>query len=320
MTLAVLGAGAFGTALAIALSQRGPLCLWARSGEQAQDMDAQRENARYLPGRTLPAQLHVTSDLRAAGDAEVLLLAVPMQQLSQFAQQNTGLFDGKTLVACCKGMDLGTGDGPVETLRVQCPGARHALLTGPSFAQDIAAGLPTGLTLASRDAELGRALQDRLSTATLRLYRTTDVVGATLGGALKNVMAIACGATMGAGLGESARASLLTRGFAEMRRLALHMGADPMTLAGLSGFGDLVLTCTSAQSRNYRFGVSLGQGLTFDPAVTVEGAATARAAAQLAAREGLDLPITSAVAGLVEKRLDVADAMEALLSRRLKEE
>ncbi|WP_299672515.1 NAD(P)H-dependent glycerol-3-phosphate dehydrogenase [uncultured Roseobacter sp.] len=320
MKVAVLGGGAFGTALAIALSQTGPIQLWARSRTQADAMARQRENAAYLPGCALPPELTVTPDLQAAVGADVILLAIPMQTLGSFAEEAAALLDGKTLVACCKGMDLQTGAGPVETLAHHCPTSSHALLTGPSFARDIANGLPTGLTLACTDEDLGETLQARLSTPTLRIYRTTDVTGATLGGALKNVMAIACGATMGAGLGESARASILTRGFAEMQRLAQHKGADPATLAGLSGFGDLVLTCTSPQSRNYRFGVSIGDGTAFDPSVTVEGAATARAAAALAEREGLDLPITSAVAGLVEKRLDVAQAMEALLSRSLKEE
>ncbi|MGZ2255667.1 NAD(P)H-dependent glycerol-3-phosphate dehydrogenase [Roseobacter sp. A03A-229] len=320
MTVAVLGGGAFGTALAIALSHTGSVQLWARSPAQASAMAGQRENAAYLPGCTLPAELAVTSDLDDIAGADVLLLAIPMQHLGAFAEEHASFLDGKTLVACCKGMDLRTGAGPVEILAQHCPGSVHALLTGPSFAGDIAKGLPTGLTLACADADRGQKLQERLSTPTLRLYRTTDVIGATLGGALKNVMAIACGATMGAGLGESARASILTRGFAEMQRLAQHRGAEPATLAGLSGFGDLVLTCTSTQSRNYRFGMSIGEGVAFDPAVTVEGAATARAAARLAEREGLDLPITSAVAGLVEKRLDVAQAMDALLSRSLKEE
>ncbi|MCV3269977.1 NAD(P)H-dependent glycerol-3-phosphate dehydrogenase [Roseobacter sinensis] len=320
MSVAVLGGGAFGTALAVALSQRGPVTLWCRAPAQADDMANRRVNERYLPGCTLPADLTITADLTAAADAKILLLAVPMQQLGRFARDEASHLDGKILVACCKGMDLRSGAGPVETLAQHCPTARVALLTGPSFARDIARGLPTGLTLACADAGLGETLQHQLATPALRLYRTTDVIGATLGGALKNVMAIACGATIGAGLGESARASILTRGFAEMQRLALLKGAVPQTLAGLSGFGDLVLTCTSEQSRNYRFGLAIGRDEAFDASMTVEGAATAQAAARLAQREGIDLPITSAVAGLVEKRLDVAQAMDALLSRTLKEE
>lgn len=320
MTVSVLGAGAFGTALAIAIAQKTPVTLWARSADQVQEMIATRQNTAYLPDRSIPASVTVTSQITDALRADVLLLAVPMQHLRAFVQAHAPALSGKTLVACCKGMDLASGTGPLDVIAADVPDGHNALLTGPSFAVDIAAGLPTGLTLACTDEIVGRALQAQLSTPVLRLYRTTDVTGATMGGALKNVIAIACGATMGAGLGESARATVLTRGFAEMQRLALHMGARPTTLAGLSGFGDLVLTCTSTQSRNYRLGVSLGEGAAFDARITVEGAATARAADALARREGLDMPITSAVAGLVEKRLDVAQAMQDLLSRSLKEE
>ncbi|WP_300011544.1 NAD(P)H-dependent glycerol-3-phosphate dehydrogenase [uncultured Roseobacter sp.] len=320
MTISVLGAGAFGTALAISLSQKTPVQLWARSSEHVQEMSRDHENKSRLPDRPFPAALAVTPDIDRAAEADILLLAVPMQQLRSFLQEHREALDGKTLVACCKGMDLTSGKGPLEVIADSLPGARTALLTGPSFARDIAAGLPTGLTLACADDDLGQQVQEALSTPVLRLYRSDDVVGATLGGALKNVIAIACGAAMGAGLGESARAAVLTRGFAEMQRLALHKGANPNTLAGLSGFGDLVLTCTSAQSRNYRLGLSLGKAEAFDDKITVEGAATARAADALAREEGLDMPITSAVAGLVEKRLDVRQAMHDLLSRSLKEE
>mgnify|MGYP001792297338 CR=1 FL=1 len=320
MTVSVLGAGAFGTALAIALSQKTPVQLWARSEDHVQEMARAHENAAYLPDRPFPAVLAVTPEIERAAEADILLLAVPMQQLRAFLKSHGDALAEKTLVACCKGMDLQSGTGPLEVIADELPRARTALLTGPSFARDIAAGLPTGLTLACADEELGQYVQEALSTPVLRLYRSDDVIGATLGGALKNVIAIACGATMGAGLGESARATVLTRGFAEMQRLALQKGANPNTLAGLSGFGDLVLTCTSAQSRNYRLGLSLGKAETFDDRITVEGAATARAAAALAQKEGLDMPITSAVAGLVEKRLDVRQAMHDLLSRSLKEE
>lgn len=320
MTVSVFGAGAFGTALAIALAHKTPVQLWMRSPEQAAALQKARENVPYLPGQALPDPVQVSAEIAQAAAARIALLAIPMQHLRPFLQQHGAAFEGKTLVACCKGMDLASGMGPLEVIEDCLPGARTALLTGPSFARDIAAGLPTGLTLACRDDARGRMLQEQLSTRTLRLYRTQDTIGASLGGALKNVIAIACGATIGAGLGESARATVLTRGFAEMQRLAVHQGAQASTLAGLSGFGDLVLTCTSAQSRNYRLGLSIGAGDTFDPQVTVEGAATAQAADALARRTGLDMPITSAVAGLVEKRLDVAQAMQDLLSRSLKEE
>ena len=223
-------------------------------------------------------------------------------------------------MACCKGIDLAHLTGPATSIRKLVPQACAAILTGPSFAADIARGLPTALTLACADDERGAALQAQISHPRLRLYRTTDVIGAELGGALKNVMAIASGVAIGAGLGESARAALITRGFPEMQRLALSLGGQAETLAGLSGFGDLVLTCTSAQSRNYSYGVALGSGAAFDPAITVEGAATARAVRRLAGERGIDMPITTVVANLTEGKTTVATALDALLSRPLKEE
>jgi glycerol-3-phosphate dehydrogenase (NAD(P)+) len=320
MTVGVLGAGAFGTAVAITLAQKMPVTLWARDPGQAAQMAASRVNSARLDECPFPDALTVTSDLSDAAAADVLLIAVPMQQLRDFLTEAQPCVSAKRLVACCKGIELKTGLGPLDIMQELCPTARAALLTGPSFAQEIARGLPTALTLACADPGDGAALQQRLSTPTLRLYRTTDTIGASLGGALKNVVAIACGAAMGAGLGHSARAALMTRGNAEMQRLAVDRGARAETLSGLSGFGDLVLTCTSDQSRNYRFGLSIGAGESFDPATTVEGVATARALDAQARADNLDLPIVKAVAGLVEKRLDVTEAMSALLSRSLKEE
>ncbi len=317
MSVSVLGAGAFGTALAISLTQNGPVTLWARN---IGDMARTRENTARLPGCPLPDAIRVTDDLGIACQAETLLMAVPMQKLREVLTTYATQLAGKRLVACCKGIELTTGVGPVTVIQQIIPSAAAAILTGPSFAADIARGLPTALTLACGDDDVGALLQRALTTPNLRLYRTTDTVGAELGGALKNVIAIASGAAIGAGLGESARAAVMTRGFAEMQRLATHLHADPNTLAGLSGFGDLTLTCTSTQSRNYRLGLSLGQSQAFDPNTTVEGAATAQAVHALALKEGLDLPITTAVAGLLDGRLDVATAMRGLLSRPLKEE
>ena len=320
MSLSVIGAGAFGTALAISLAGRGPVCLWARSEDHARAMAAARENAARLPGHGFPEALAVTADMSVAAENQTLLLAVPMQKLRELLTEHGAALAGKTLVACCKGIELSTGLGPVEVIRQTLPDARPALLTGPSFAHDIAAGLPTALTLACADAELGKTLQQTLNTANLRLYRSTDTTGAELGGALKNVIAIACGAVIGAGLGESARAALMTRGYAEMQRMALALGARRETLAGLSGFGDLALTCTSEGSRNYRLGLALGRGEVFDPSVTVEGAATARAVAAKAETMQLDMPITACVVGLLDGKLTLDAAMTALLTRPLKEE
>ncbi|MET4103004.1 glycerol-3-phosphate dehydrogenase (NAD(P)+) [Roseovarius sp. MBR-78] len=318
MTL-ICGAGAFGTALAVALAQAGPVTLWARDEGHAAQMRSRRENTRRLPGIALPEAITVISGA-VPDPAGPCLLAMPMQALGEYLTAHRGALRARPLVACCKGMDLTTGLGPTGLIAQTCPDAIPAILTGPSFARDIALGLPTALTLACGDPGTGAMLQSVLSTPTLRLYRSMDAVGAELGGALKNVIAIGCGAVMGAGLGESARAALMTRGFAEMNRLAAGLGARPETLAGLSGFGDLALTCTSAQSRNYRYGESLGRGEAFDASVTVEGAATARAALGRARALGLEMPVTAAVAALVSGELHVAQAVDMLLARPLKEE
>lgn len=283
-------------------------------------MQRARENSARLPGVTLPENVKVSAEFEVVAKQEILLLAVPMQQLRGVLTQYANDLANATLVACCKGIELQSGLGPVQVIEQVLPKARPALLTGPSFAADIARGLPTALTLACKDEILGKALQQSLNTANLRLYRTTDTIGAELGGALKNVMAIACGAVIGAGLGDSARAALMTRGYAETQRMALALGARAETLSGLSGFGDLALTCTSDLSRNYQLGLAIGRQHEFDPSVTVEGAATARAVAQVSLRLGLEMPITQTVVGLIDQTETISGAVEQLLARPLKEE
>lgn len=320
--IAVAGAGAFGTALAVALSGSRPedchVTLWGRDRAGMARLAATRETAR-LPGLRLPPALTVTADPEALA-ADVVLLAVPAQALRGFLAEHRAHLAQAIPVACCKGIDLTTLEGPTRLIAAALPRSRPAILTGPAFAADIARGLPTALVLACADETLGTGLQTLLSTPVLRLYRTADVVGAELGGALKNVIAIACGACIGGGLGESARSALLTRGFAEMRRLAVALGAEETTLMGLSGLGDLVLTATSEGSRNYRCGLALGRGEGVTPGVTVEGAATARAALALGGRLGIAMPVTAAVAGLVEGRLTLPEALRALLDRPLRAE
>ena len=320
MRIGIAGGGAFGTALAVAFALDGKdVLLWARDSRAVDQMNAARSNDR-LPGVTIPEGVTATTDLSALFACDTILLSIPAQSLPDFLTENVDHLAGKTLVACCKGIDLTRMTGPATTIRDLVPNAIAAILTGPSFAADIARGLPTALTLACGDDATGAILQRALSTATLRLYRTTDTVGAELGGALKNVMAIASGVAIGAKLGESARAALITRGFPEMQRLAIALGGQAETLAGLSGFGDLVLTCTSTQSRNYRFGLALGEGKAFDPTTTVEGVATARAVRKLAQERGIDMPIATVVADLADGRTDVKTALGTLLSRPLKEE
>lgn len=320
MRIGIAGAGAYGTALAVTLSQAGcDVTLWGRDAAAMAAAGQSRTSPR-LPGVKLPEGLILTADPADLAAPDAILLAVPAQHLAGFAAQQRPNLAGKPLIACCKGIDLESLTGPTGMIAKAVPDAIPAILTGPSFADDIARGLPTALTLACTSDDVGKMLQRQLSTATLRLYRSTDPVGAELGGALKNVMAIACGACIGAGLGDSARAALMTRGFAEMVRMATALGARPETLAGLAGLGDLALTCTSTQSRNYRFGLAMGRAEAFDTGVTVEGAATAQAAARLAARIGIEMPVTDAVAALVADRITVADALAALLARPLKEE
>lgn len=315
--IGVVGAGAFGTALAIALGRDArPVTLWARQATVLRDT---RRNEAYLPGVPLPETVSVTAEITDLAEARVILLAVPMQALGGFLVAHR--LPAVPLVACCKGIDLATLQGPTRLIGQTQPGPA-AILTGPSFAIDIARGLPTALTLACADETVGARLQELISTPTLRIYRSSDVTGAELGGALKNIVAIAAGIVVGAGLGDSARAALMTRGFAEMTRFAIRMGARPETLMGLSGFGDLVLTCTSDQSRNFRHGLALGQGDTPDSRQTVEGIATARAVMAQAARLDMaaQMPVTFMVTEVTAGRIGVAEAVQNLMSRPLKEE
>jgi glycerol-3-phosphate dehydrogenase (NAD(P)+) len=306
----VAGAGAFGTALALTQLRTGrDVTLVGRNTDQ---IARTRTNPR-LPGFSLPKILKITDQLVTTPD-DILLLCIPMQQLDTYLADKK--LAPKAAIACCKGIDLASGRGPAVILSDHIDAPAIGVLTGPSFATDLANGLPTALTLALPS---GASIQQNLATDTLRLYLSDDITGAELGGALKNVIAIACGICIGAELGESARAALMTRGFAEMQRLALHLGAKPETLSGLSGFGDLALTCTSTQSRNFRFGQALGANKTA-PDATTEGRATAIATVKLAARHGIDMPIASAVARVVEGSITLRDALDQLLSRPLTKE
>jgi glycerol-3-phosphate dehydrogenase (NAD(P)+) len=312
--IGIAGAGAFGTALAVALATDGRrVALWGRDAA----LRASRSSPR-LPGVTLPASVELPETVSDLAEFPIVLLALPMQQLRGFLGGEGAALLARDLVACCKGIDLATLCGPSRVMAEAGAQGATAVLTGPSFAADIARGLPTALTLAC-DGPQAASLQAALSTATLRLYRTTDEIGAELGGALKNVIAIAAGVVIGAGLGDSARAALVTRGYAEMLRLALSLGARAETLAGLSGLGDLILTCTSAQSRNFAHGLALGSGRPAAQA-TVEGVATAEAAVRLAQARGLEMPVAAMVAELVGGRIDVETAVRQLMSRPLREE
>ncbi len=319
--IGVIGAGAFGTALAVSLARDGrPVTLWAKNAGHVDDMLRNREHRFRLPGVRLPAPLSPTSRAADLAASETMLLATPTQSLSSVLARFADILAGKHLIACCKGIDLVSGAGPASQIGRAVPSAIPAQLSGPGFAADIAAGLPTALTLAASDDETAAILQRKLSTSSLRLYRSTDISGVEIGGALKNVIAIACGMAIGAGLGESARAALMTRGYAEMVRFALTRGARAETLAGLSGLGDLVLTATSERSRNYAFGLGLGAHGRSAPIATTEGIDTARAVACMAKAEALQLPIMTMVAELLDGKLTTEQAVDSLMKRPLRPE
>lgn len=297
--LAIIGAGAFGRALAHVCAAGGPV--------------------RLIGRRPAP---NVETDAEAAlSGAGFVILAVPAQATRDvLARLAPALPSGAPLILAAKGIERGTGLLPSEIAAEAAPGRPLMALTGPSFAADLIAGLPTAVTLAAAEAGPGEAAQRRLAGPALRPYLTDDLIGAQLGGALKNVIAIAVGAAAGRGLGQSAQAALMTRGFAEMTRLAVARGARAETLAGLSGLGDLALTCAGPKSRNFAYGHALGRGETPPGAVTYEGAATAAAAAAMAAAHGVEAPIVDAVDALTRGATDVDGAMAALLSRPLRRE
>lgn len=317
--IGVLGAGAFGTALAMTQSLQGrPVTLWGRDSAKIAAMQAARANEAHLPGMPFPPSLRLSSRIEeVAGPDRLLLVSVPTQQLRALLTTHRAALEGSILILCCKGVERGTGLLPSQVVASELPRARIGVLSGPSFAVDIAQGKPTALTLATTDPE-GPLWQELLSTLVLRLYLGDDPLGAQLGGALKNVIAIAAGIAMGAGLGESARAALMTRGFTEMIRYADSRGAKAETLFGLSGFGDLVLTCSSSTSRNYSHGFALGAGTAPAGSTTVEGVMTAHAVTESAAE--LDLPITQTISAFLKGQIGLEEAGQQLLSRPHKRE
>jgi len=324
--IGVLGAGAWGTALAVVAQRAGrDVVIWARETEVAEALSRGEGNPVYLPGLSLPA-IEASSDMAVMAGVDAILAVVP----AQFARPSYVTLDRHltrpTPVAlCAKGVEQSSLKLQTDVLADILPQARPSVLSGPSFASDVARGLPTAVTLASATPDDASAWIASIGLPTFRPYASTDLVGAEVGGAVKNVLAIACGICIGLGLGKSAHAALIARGFAEMTRLALALGGRAETVAGLSGLGDLVLTCSSEQSRNMSFGKAMGEGrsasdiLAERKAVT-EGAATAPALVQLARRQGVEMPISEAVARLLAGEVDVKAAMEALLNRPFKAE
>ena len=323
-SIAVLGAGAWGTALAIHAARLGhPTLLWARDPARAAALAAAGENARLLPGARFPPGLRVTADAGEAAQADLALLAVPMQPLRAVLAGLPAALP--PLLLCCKGLEAGTALLPLEVLALARPGHRAGVLSGPNFAHEVAAGLPAASVVASADAALRGAAQALLSGGRLRLYASADTVGVQLGGAAKNVLAIAAGVATGAGFGENARAALITRGLAELSRLVVGLGGEAATASGLSGLGDLLLTATGPASRNTSLGLALGRGLTLAEALAgregvTEGVATAPALLARADATGMELPICRIVAELLAGRLDATGALHALMDRPPREE
>ncbi len=324
-TVAVLGAGAWGVALAnVAAQGRARAPLWAHDPRTAQALARDRENKRRLPGLPLAAAVAPTDDISILREAEIILAVTPAQAIRMTARAaRPYLNKGAAFVICAKGIERERGKFLSEVVREELPQASVAVLSGPSFAADVCRGLPTAVTLAAHDEQLARRLCEELSTKTFRLYRSTDVRGVEIGGAAKNVLAIAAGMSHGRGLGASAQAALIARGFAELMRLGRALGARQETLMGLSGLGDLVLTCGSAQSRNFALGEALGRGESLEDAThgkLAEGAYTARVMVEMARAHDVELPIAEAVDAILSARLSIDGAVEALLMRPLKAE
>ena len=325
VSIVVLSAGAFGTALANQVARNGArVILWARDAGHVDDMRRTRENARRLPGVKLLDSVEPYADLACLRGASAVLASTPAQALRDVARAARPFAqDGADWLICAKGIERGTHAFLSDIVAAELPGAVASILSGPSFAEDIAAGLPTAITLASPDASRAERLGRLLDSPAFRLYRSTDVRGAEIGGAAKNVLAIACGIAAGRKLGASAVAALTARGFAELSRFGRAFGAQPETLMGLSGLGDLVLTCSSLQSRNFAFGHALGRGLSLQDAVggkLAEGAFTARALVELAAERKVEMPICAVVDAIVSGQIGIDKAIESLLMRPVKSE
>lgn len=324
MRLAILGAGAWGTALGLAFASRHAVALWTWQADHAAAMAAARENEHFLPGHPFPDGLEVTADVDAAlAGVDLAVIATPVAGLRTSAPAARAR--GVPFLWVCKGLEAGTGLLPHQVVAEACPGGRFGALTGPSFAEEVARGLPTAVTLASSDAAFARDMAQALHTPRLRIYANDDLVGAEVGGAVKNVLAIAAGICDGLGLGLNARAALLTRGLAEITRFGVALGAKPQTLMGLAGLGDLILTCTGDLSRNRRVGLALASGRPLEAIQrelghVAEGVMTAREVARRATALGIDMPITEAVRAVLDGELAPSAAVERLMGRDPKPE
>ena len=321
--IAVIGAGAWGTALALTCVRAGrTVTLWEHEAANTENLKQKRESL-FLPGVRIDDGIRIAADLAGAAHAQALLLVVPAQAVRGTAIALSPLLAaGKPVIVCAKGIERGTKKFMTEVIAECAPRAEPAILSGPSFASDVARGLPTAVTLAARDGKLAADLAQAIGSASFRPYHSTDVRGVEIGGAAKNVLAIAAGIVAGRGLGASAAAALTTRGFAELARFGKAYGAKAETMMGLSGLGDLLLTCSSPQSRNFSFGVSLGRGQKPNEihGGLAEGVFTAPVLLEMARDRGVEMPISAAVAALLAEKLSVGEAIESLLTRPLRAE
>jgi glycerol-3-phosphate dehydrogenase (NAD(P)+) len=320
-SVAVIGAGAWGTALASVAARAGrDVVLYARNPAHAAEIAATRKNPK-LSGVRLETNVNITSDIGVAARSDIMLIAVPAQNLRVVVTMLAPhLVAGTPVIASSKGIERGTHKFMTEVIAEAAPQARAAMLSGPSFADDVARGLPTAVTLAAHDEALASALVQALGSATFRPYHTSDVRGVEIGGATKNVLAIAAGIVAGRKLGASAQAALTTRGFSELTRLGRACGARNETLAGLSGLGDLILSCSSPQSRNLALGIALGRGEKPAPGKLAEGEFTAPVLIELAASHNVDMPVSRAVAAVLRGTVTIDEAIEGLLTRPFKAE
>lgn len=323
MTIGVIGGGAWGTALAQVAAEGGDVLLWAREGEVVDSINAAHENTAFLPGLSLSPAIRATGEIGALSACDMLLVVAPAQHVRAVLGQLPA--SHAPLILCAKGIEAGTRLLVSEVALQARPGAPIAVLSGPTFAHEVAARLPTAVTLACEDEALGRSIAARIARPFFRPYLSTDVIGAEIGGAVKNVLAIACGIVEGRGLGQNARAALISRGFAEMTRFGLAKGARSETLAGLSGLGDLVLTCSSTSSRNFSLGKGIGEGraaadLLADRRSVAEGAFTAPVLQQAARDIGVDMPVVDAVCALLGGQAEVEAVIGALLARPIRAE
>ncbi|MDA7949529.1 MAG: NAD(P)-dependent glycerol-3-phosphate dehydrogenase [Hyphomicrobiaceae bacterium] len=326
-SIGVVGAGAWGTALAQAVINSGrDALIWAHEPETVSDINRDRVNHTFLPEVQLDPKLKATSDIEEVAGQNALLMVAPAQHMRTIAGQLAGhLPDARPVIICSKGIEQSSGKMMSTVLSETLPGASLAVLSGPTFAAEVARGLPAALTLACENEDLGKLLAHAIGHATFRPYWSDDIIGAQIGGAIKNVLAIAAGIVMGRKLGSNAHAALTTRGYAEMVRFGAALGARAETLTGLSGLGDLILTCGSPQSRNMSLGIALGEGKTLDEVLGArrsvsEGVYTASAVVEIAQDKGLDLPICSAVHAIVSGSVGVDQAIEELLARPIRAE